>query len=167
MLIAPEGKTVIQVSLDQYEKDCKYWKKLYESGKDKYDLQKYNIARAIQNEIEKKFPAYEGKLRILDVWTPYSYLRRNNDTNGSFMRFITTALSVNAFLPQDIKGLGNVFLAGHYIKYPGGLPTAAQTGKDAIELIKATENRKENFKSTIKKIEDEITNVSNELVNMV
>lgn len=165
--IAPEGKTVIQVSLDQYEKDCKYWKKLYESGKDKYDLQKYNIARAIQNEIEKKFPAYEGKLKILDVWTPYSYLRRNNDTNGSFMRFITTALSVNAFLPQDIKGLGNVFLAGHYIKYPGGLPTAAQTGKDAIELIKATENRKESFKSTLKKIEDEITNVSNELVNMV
>ncbi len=133
--IAPKGETVIQVSLDQYEKDCRYWKKLYESGVDNYNTAKKNVAEAIKNEIEKKFPQYEGRLRILDIWTPYSYLRRNNDTHGAFMRPITTALSVNAFLPQEIKGLDNVFLAGHFLRYPGGLPTAAQTGKDAIELI--------------------------------
>jgi phytoene dehydrogenase-like protein len=93
------------------------------------------VANAILNEIIAKYPQYDNKIRIIDVWTPYSYLKRNNDTNGSFMRFITTALSVNAFLPQEILGIDNVFLAGHWLRYPGGLPTAAQTGKDAINLI--------------------------------
>ncbi len=165
--IAPKGKTVIQVSLDQYERDCRYWKKLYESDRELYNSAKKNVAEAIKNEIEKKYPQYEGKIKILDVWTPYSYLRRNNDTHGSFMRFITTALSVNAFLSQEIKGLDNVFLAGHFIKYPGGLPTAAQTGKDAIEIIKAKEEKKAYLKETIKKIEDGIVNVSNDLIKMV
>ena len=93
------------------------------------------MAAAIVNEITSKYPQYENKLKIIDVWTPYSYLKRNNDTNGSFMRFITTALSVNAFLPQEILEIDNVILAGHWLRYPGGLPTAAQTGKDAINII--------------------------------
>ena len=33
----------------------------------------------------------------------------------------------------------NVFLANHCLRYPGGVPTAAQTGKDAIEEIKKHE----------------------------
>ncbi|MCR4617107.1 MAG: FAD-dependent oxidoreductase [Lachnospiraceae bacterium] len=165
--IAPKGKTVIQVSLDQYEKDCRYWKKLYETDKKKYSDTKKNIANAILNEIEKKFPEYDGKINILDIWTPYSYLKRNNDTNGSFMRFITTALSVNAFLSQEILGLDNVILAGHYLRYPGGLPTAAQTGKDAIEIIKNKQGKKLFIKETLKKIEKEIATVGNDLVNMV
>ncbi len=165
--IAPKGETVIQVSLDQYEKDCKYWKKLYESDVEKYKSAKRNVAEAIKNEIEKKYPQYEGRLKILDVWTPYSYLRRNNDTHGAFMRFITTALSVNAFLSQEIKGLDNVYLAGHFIKYPGGLPTAAQTGKDAIEIIKTKEEKKIHFKERLKRIEDEIATVGNDLIKMV
>ncbi len=126
---------MVQVSLDQYEKDCRFWKRLYEKDKDEYDRMKKNIADAIVSLIITKYPQYEGRLKVLDVWTPYSYLKRNNDTNGSFMRYITTALSVNAFLPQDILGIDNVFLAGHCLKYPGGLPTAAQTGKDAVMMI--------------------------------
>ncbi len=133
--IAPEGHTVIQVSLDQYEKDCRFWKRLYEKSPEDYERTKNNVAAAIVNEITSKYPQYENKLKVIDVWTPYSYLKRNNDTNGSFMRFITTALSVNAFLPQEILEIDNVILAGHWLRYPGGLPTAAQTGKDAINII--------------------------------
>ena len=51
------------------------------------------------------------------------------------MRYITTAFSVNSFMPLDVKRLDNVFLASHYLRYPGGLPTAAQTGKDVIDEI--------------------------------
>ncbi|MBR1861678.1 MAG: NAD(P)/FAD-dependent oxidoreductase [Lachnospiraceae bacterium] len=154
--IAPKGHTVIQVSIDQYEKDFRYWQRLYEKDPEDYARVKKNIALAVLGEIEKRFPKEEGRIRLLDVWTPYSYKKRNNDTYGSYMRFITTALSVNAFLPQDIKGISNVFLAGHWLKYPGGLPTAAQTGKDAVGLITAAEEKKDIVKDTIKKIVNEI-----------
>lgn len=137
--IAPEGKTVIQVSLDQYKRDCRFWKKEYERDIEDYNRSKKNVAEAILHEIEKKFPQYAGKLCILDIWTPYSYERRNNDVHGAFMRFITTVFSVNAFMSNEVAGLHNVVLAGHYLRYPGGLPTAALTGKEAIKLIESKE----------------------------
>jgi len=139
--IAPEGKTVLQVSIPQYEKDFKYWDK-YSNHKKDYDEIKKLTALRIMKEIENKYPDYKKRLSILDVWTPYSYYRLNNDYLGAYMRYMTTPFSMNAFLPSAIKGLDNVFLASHYLRYPGGLPTAAMTGRDAIEEIKKLELQK-------------------------
>lgn len=132
--IAPAGHTVIQVSLPQYENDFRYWKKLYQN-KAQYNTKKRNFAEIIMHRIEERFPEYEGKLHYLDAWTPYTYARRNNDYKGAYMRFLTTPFNRNAFLPMDIKGLTNVYLAGHWLRYPGGLPTASTTGKNVIDLI--------------------------------
>lgn len=133
--IAPEGKTVIQCMFIQYEKDFKYWRKLYKQDIRRYKQVKTNAANAIMQEIEKFFPQYEGKLKILDIWTPYTYARRNNDTNGAFMRYITTLFSPKAHISQEVSGVDNVFLAGHWLRYPGGVPMAASTGKAAIKLV--------------------------------
>ena len=140
--IAPEGKTVIQCMFMQYEKDFKFWKKLYKSDRDRYKQAKLNIANAVLNEIINKFPQYEGKIKVLDTWTPYTYARRNNDTNGAFMRFITTAISRKSSIPSEVKGVDNVFLASHWLRYPGGLPMAAHTGKIAINMIDEVEKSK-------------------------
>ncbi len=130
--IAPENKTVIQVSIPQYPKDYKYWKGLYP---DNYKKIKLDTAEVIKKEIENAFPDYRFKLTVLDVWTPYSYQKRNNDYFGAYMRYITTPFNFNAFFSLDVRKLDNVFLASHYLRYPGGVPTAAQTGHDAIEEI--------------------------------
>lgn len=137
--IAPEGKTVIQCSIVQYEKDFKYWKKLY-NKKEQYLRAKQNTAEAVKTRIEERFPEYEGKLHLLDVWTPVSYARRLNDYKGAYMRFITTATSTNAFLSSEVKGLRNVYLANHWLRYPGGIPTAAYMGRQVIEEIKEPES---------------------------
>ena len=137
--IAPEGKTVVQCMFIQYEKDFKFWRKLHKSDMDRYRLVKSNVANAVLSAIIKKFPQYEGKIEILDTWTPYTYALRNNDTNGSYMRFITTAFSRKSNIDPEVKGVDNIFLAGHWLKYPGGLPMAALTGKNAIELIEDKE----------------------------
>jgi len=51
------------------------------------------------------------------------------------MRFITTAISRKASIAPEVKGVDNVFLASHWLRYPGGLPMAAFSGKTAVELI--------------------------------
>ena len=56
------------------------------------------------------------------------------------MRFITTATSTNAFLSSEVKGLRNVYLANHWLRYPGGIPTAAYMGRQVIEEIKEPES---------------------------
>ncbi|MBQ4235943.1 MAG: hypothetical protein II716_03810, partial [Treponema sp.] len=137
--IAPENKTVIQVSVPQYAKDYKYWKKLSLA---EYKKTKLDTAEVIKGEIEKIFPDYRFRLTVLDTWTPYTYGKLNNDYYGSYMRYITTPFNLNAFMSLDVKRLDNVFLAGHYLRYPGGLPTAAQTGRDVIEEIKKMESQK-------------------------
>ena len=133
--IAPAGKTVLQVMYIQYVDDFKYWKKLYKTDLAKYRQAKQDAADTVLKEIIKKYPSYEGKIKTLDTWTPYSYALRNNDTNGAYMRFITTAISRKASIAPEVKGVDNVFLASHWLRYPGGLPMAAFSGKTAVELI--------------------------------
>ena len=134
--IAPENQTVIQVSIPQYVKDYKYWKKLNPHD---YKKAKNDCAEIIKREIEKTFPEYRFKISVLDVWTPWSYRKINNAYLGAYMRYITTPFNFNAFMSIDVRSLDNVFLANHCLRYPGGVPTAAQTGKDAIEEIKKHE----------------------------
>ncbi len=132
--IAPMGKTVIQCSIVQYEDDYRFWEKLHRN-RELYELKKKNTAEAVRYRILQRFPQYEGKIHILDSWTPYTYAARNNCYHGAYMRFITTMTNRNAFLSSDVKGLGNVFLASHWLRYPGGIPTAATMGRQAIERI--------------------------------
>lgn len=136
--IAPKGHTVIQCSIVQYKEDYKYWEKLY-SDRERYRQAKQNVAMAVLSRIEQKFPQYADRIEILDCWTPMTYYRQNFCEYGAYMRYITTAASTKAFLPSTIKGLSNAFLAGHSLRYPGGIPTAASTGKKAVEKICGSE----------------------------
>lgn len=137
--IAPEGKTVVQCMVIQYNKDFRFWRKLKKSNETRYKEVKTNIANAMVAEIVRKFPKYDGKIKVLDTWTPYTYAKRNNDTNGAYMRFITTAFSRKANISCEVKGMDNVFLASHCLRYPGGLPMAAVSGKTVIDVIQEKE----------------------------
>ena len=57
------------------------------------------------------------------------------------MRYITTAISPRAQISQKVSGVDNVFLASHWLKYPGGVPNAAYTGQLAVKMIQDLENR--------------------------
>lgn len=133
--IAPKGQTVLQVSILQKSEDFSYWKKLHNLNLDLYEITKKNIADEILDRIESRYPEYKGKIHILDIWTPFTYYQRNNSYKGAYMRSITTITSKEAFIPCDIKRLRNVFLASHWLRYPGGIPTAVTIGKVAASRI--------------------------------
>ncbi len=136
--IAPKGSTVIQVSITQYKDDFKFWKTIYKD-KSRYRQVKINIAWAIMERIVARFPQYEGKIHILDTWTPITYSRRNNCYYGAYMRFITTLTRSGAYISDSMFLVNNIYLAGQWLIYPGGLPMSAFTGKMAIKSI----NRRE------------------------
>ena len=142
--IAPEGKTVIQCMIYQYEDDYRYWQKL-KKNLPLYQNAKKNLADAVRMRIERRYPKYEGHIHLLDAWTPVTYAERNNDYEGAFMRAITTMTNTSAFMPTDIRGLRNVFLASHWLRYPGGMPTASTMGKVAVERIKRLETKEPNL----------------------
>lgn len=136
---APEGKTVLQSNVAQFDDDYRYWKSL---SKEAYTAKKKEIAEVVKERIIARFPELKGKIELLDCWTPITYERYCNAYHGAYMSFITKK-DVDSFNVKGIvKGLSNFYIAGQWIQAPGGLPVAAASGKFAIQRILKSEKKK-------------------------
>lgn len=133
---APEGKTVLQSHFVQNENDFDYWEKLYTSDKEKYDETKKAIAEQIKNEIVANYPQLDGKIKVIDIITPYTYCKFAGAYKGAYMNFLYSPSSMGQQpLNGLIDGLDNVVLGSQWLQLPGGLPVAVTTGKFAAQRI--------------------------------
>lgn len=135
---APAGKMVLQSNVLQLEDDFEYWKSL---SKEDYSKAKKEIANQIMERVIEKFPQLKDSIEILDCWTPLTYTKYCNSFHGAYMSFITKKDIKQPTLKASIKGLSNVFIASQWLISPGGLPTAAATGKFAIQHILKKERK--------------------------
>lgn len=131
---APEGKMILQTNFAQTEADYKYWEALYQD-KEAYDGRKKEIAEQAMKRVVTEYPVLEGKIRVIDVWSPMTYTRYCNSYKGAYMSFVTTKQAKSITVPGVIKGIDNVMLASQWLMGPGGLPTAAAMGKFAAWRI--------------------------------
>ena len=125
---------ILQSNFSQSEEDYKYWEALY-SDKTAYDQKKKEIAQQAMERVIAEYPFLQGKIRVLDIWTPMTYTRYCNSYKGAYMSFVTTKGAKSITVPGTIKGIDNVFLASQWLMGPGGLPTAASMGKFAAWRI--------------------------------
>lgn len=131
---APEGKMILQSNFSQNEEDYTYWERLY-SDKTEYRKRKNEIAQQAMERVIEEYPFLDGKIRVIDVWSPMTYTRYCNSYKGAYMSFVTTKQAKSITVPGAIKGLDNVLLASQWLMGPGGLPTAAAMGKFAAWRI--------------------------------
>lgn len=131
---APAGKMVLQTNFSQTEEDYEYWKTLY-TDKVVYEEKKAEIAAQAMKRVVTEYPFLDGKLRVIDVWTPMTYTRYCNSYRGAYMSFVTTKQAKSIIVPGVVKGINNVLLASQWLMGPGGLPTAAAMGKFAAWRI--------------------------------
>ena len=83
----------------------------------------------------------EGKIELLDCWTPLTYNRYCNAYHGSYMGFVTTVGNKQMSFKGVIKGVDNLFVAGQWVMSPGGLPIALVSGKFAVQRILKRQKR--------------------------
>jgi phytoene desaturase len=135
---APENCSAVASTLNA---DYDWWK---EKGKNKeaYKSEKERIAGEVIKALEEVYPETKDKVRVVDVATPLTYEKYCNAWRGAWMSNITTTKSKIRFLSGVLKGLDNFFMAGQWIMPPGGLPTAAMTGKWVIQRICKAEDKK-------------------------
>ncbi|MBP3507799.1 MAG: NAD(P)/FAD-dependent oxidoreductase [Lachnospiraceae bacterium] len=131
---APEGKMILQTNFSQSEGDYKYWELLYKDKK-AYDSKKAEVAKQAMERVVAEYPFLEGKIHVVDVWTPMTYTRYCNSYKGAYMSFATTKQAKSITVPGVVKGIDNVLLASQWLMGPGGLPTAAAMGKFAAWRI--------------------------------
>ena len=131
---APKGHTVITCAINQFKPELDAWEALVKDKK-AYTKEKTRIGEAVIAALETRFSHMKGKLKLLDVASPQTYVRYCNAYRGAFMGFWPTISGRSLAHTGRIKGLDNMLLSGQWLQPPGGLPVAVITGKDTIMRI--------------------------------
>lgn len=134
------GKTVLQVLIDQYSTDYDYWLNLRSDIKE-YNAYKKELADYVLKEIENYVPILKDKLELLDVATPITLNRYVNASRGSYMAFLFNDKKGVMLSKGKVVGLHNFYLSGQYMQTPGGLPLAMAAGRFSIQWIMRREKR--------------------------
>lgn len=144
---APEGKNVLQCMTFCYENEANEFIRMREADKMSYDRKKRELSELFEKLIITDFPILNGKLRLIDAWTPATYKRYTGAEIGSFMSFALPAKYLPFRITGAVDGIENLFIASQWQQLPGGLPIAASCGRKAVSDIM----RREVFLSKRKK----------------
>ncbi len=132
--LAPERKCVL---VSTFMSNYPYWEKLYKD-REAYEEEKQSIADAVVTAYEGRFPNIRGKVEMVDVATPITYKRYTNNWQGSFEGWLLTTKNMvksTRGFDKTLPGLDGFYMIGQWIAPGGGLPPAAQSGRDVIQII--------------------------------
>lgn len=136
---APSGKSVIKTRI--LVTDYEYWESL---SREAYQKVKSEITQAVIGRLEVLLPEIKGAIEMIDIATPMTYNRYCGAYKGAYMGFSFTKEAKKTSVSGKIQGLPNVMLATQWLMVPGGLPSAAISGKVAIQKICKIEKKKFN-----------------------
>ena len=131
---SPKGKNIIQTMTFSDESCSERFIKLY-SERAAYEATKKRVVEAIHDLIISKFPELSGRLECIDVWTPATYRRYTGASIGSYMSFVLPPRKIPCPVSCESGVYDNVLLATQWQNPPGGLPIAADMGREVIEKI--------------------------------
>jgi phytoene dehydrogenase-like protein len=134
--LAPPGKTVVKVL---FPADYSYWKSL---GQDRarYEREKEKIADQIIALLDQRYPGLAGQVEMRDVASPLTWERYTGNWQGSMEGWLMTRETFPPFrMSKTLPGLQNFYMAGQWVEPGGGVPTAALSGRNVIQLLCARE----------------------------
>jgi len=129
--LAPEGKTVLKV---QFDTDYDYWEKLYREP-ERYKAEKARIADLVVAALDKRFPGLAKQIEMRDVATPMTWVRYTGNWRGSYEGWMFGAESFTGSMKKTLPGLDSFYMAGQWVNPGGGMPTAAMSGRNTLQLI--------------------------------
>ena len=107
--------------------------------KDEYKEEKQHIADMVVSAMEARLPQIAGNVEVVDVATPITYKRFTNNWQGSFEGWLLTTDNMSSMvgkgMSKTLPGLDNFYMIGQWVMPGGGLPPAAQSGRDIIQII--------------------------------
>lgn len=131
--LAPSGKSVMKVLLPA---DYNYWNALREDPA-RYDAEKNKVADSVIALLDKRFPGTAAKVEMRDVATPATYHRYTGNWQGSFEGWMISpsTWSWGKGMRKTLPGLRNFYMAGQWVEPGGGVPPAALSGRNVVQLI--------------------------------
>ena len=99
-----------------------------------YAQEKRKLAEAVIAAVSKKCPQVEGNVEVWDVATPLTYERYLRSYKGSWMSNMLPGEKQTSY-PAKPEGIADVYFAGQRLVAPGGLPTAVDTARTAVQHL--------------------------------
>ena len=130
--LAPPGKTVVKVMLTS---DYAYWKNLKQDP-GRYKAGKEKIADQVIALLDQRYPGLAGQVEMRDVATPITWERYTGNWRGSFEGWLITKKTLPPFhMSKTPPGLKDFYMAGQWVEPGGGVPTAAMSGRNVIQIL--------------------------------
>jgi phytoene dehydrogenase-like protein len=129
--LAPVGKSIVSV---EFFSDYAYWKGL---ARDRavYEAEKQRIAERIIDELERHYPGIRSQVEVVDVATPLTFTRYTGVWKGCWMGWKMTTGLPRKGKPKTLPGLDHFYMAGQWVEATGGLPNAAKSGRDLVQIL--------------------------------
>jgi phytoene dehydrogenase-like protein len=132
--LAPAGKTVVTVTL--YTRDHAYWTELRERNRDAYKAAKDSVARQVIDRLEARLGGIKDYVEAIDVATPATFIRYTHNWQGSHQGWCPPDnLLAASPISKTLPGLDRFYMTGHWVEPPGGVPIAAQSGRNLAQII--------------------------------
>ncbi len=135
--LAPKGKTVLKV---QFNTDYDYWKKLRQEP-ERYKDEKERIADQVVALLDRRFPGLAAKVEMRDVATPITWERYTGNWRGSYEGWLPKLGNFLKNMNKTLPGLDNFYMAGQWVEPGGGMPAAAMSGRNVLQIICKQDNK--------------------------
>jgi phytoene dehydrogenase-like protein len=136
--LAPAGKSVVVVVIGS---DYDYWRNL-SADRERYDAEKQQIADTVVGILDEHIHGIAAQVEVVDVATPMTYERYTGNWRGSMEGWLPTIRNFTKQMSKTLPGLADFYMAGQWIAPGGGLPTAAMTAREVVQLICARDGRR-------------------------
>jgi phytoene dehydrogenase-like protein len=129
--LTPQGKSVVVYLTGS---DYEYWRKLYQDS-ESYAAEKKRTADVVIAQLEKRYPGITEQIEVVDVATPMTYERYTGNWQGSMEGWLLTTKTLGMRMSKTLPGLRNFYMSGQWVEPGGGVPTAAMSGRNTIQII--------------------------------
>jgi len=128
---SPKGRTQVKV---MYPSSFAYWSELKSGGDERYKKEKERVTSLVLEALERYFPGFSDSVDMTDVATPLTFHRYTANQEGSLIAWASVP-ETPMMLKKKIKGIKNMYLAGHWVMPGGGVPQAALSSRHAVQGI--------------------------------
>jgi phytoene dehydrogenase-like protein len=129
--LAPAGRTLMRITLPS---NYAWWERL-QNDPDRYQAEKRHIADSVIAALDARFPGLADAVEMRDVATPLTFHRYTGNWQGSHEGWLVTTSTWKIRMKKTLPGLSNFYMAGHWVQPGGGVPSAAMSARNVIQLL--------------------------------
>ena len=130
---APAGKTAVTSLLPT--RNHRFWADLRANDPPQYHVEKHRVAEAVIAVLERRIPAVQTAIEVLDVSTPATVMRYTGNWQGTMEGWLVEPGDRWRPLPNTLPGLKGFLMVGQWIAPGGGLPSGPMTARPAVKAI--------------------------------